>query len=174
MPLLRLARQPDLAVSFLPRPVLRPVVNDLPANRSLVRPALSPAPTPKYVSTAHVHALPAVIPAAAPVHVTRLPALVQKLKSSATTPVRGLAAWVSSVNTTKVRYCESHSEYGINTGNGYYGAYQMTASFWHEWGDGSAALASEATPAAQDAAAYKAWKSDGWRPWECARIVGIL
>ena len=36
----------------------------------------------------------------------------------------------SAINS--VRNCESHNNYAINTGNGFYGAYQFTISSW-DW-----------------------------------------
>jgi hypothetical protein len=57
--------------------------------------------------------------------------------------------------------CESGGDYSIDTGNGYYGAYQFDSSTWDAYGDPAYGEASEAPPAAQDAAAaavpYDAW-----------------
>jgi hypothetical protein len=71
-----------------------------------------------------------------------------------------------------IRNCESGDRYYLNTGNGYYGAYQFSYSTWR--GLGGAGLASEASPAEQDAAAYRLYQSSGWRAWpECAAILGL-
>lgn len=56
-----------------------------------------------------------------------------------------LAQWLSSL-----RNCESGGDYSINTGNGYYGAYQFTIETWDHWDTGYA-RADLAPPAVQDA-----------------------
>jgi hypothetical protein len=57
--------------------------------------------------------------------------------------------------------CESGGDYSINTGNGYYGAYQFDSQTWDAYGDPAYGEAHEAPPAVQDAAAasvpYDAW-----------------
>lgn len=71
-----------------------------------------------------------------------------------------------------IRNCESSGNYSLNTGNGYYGAYQFSYSTWI--GLGGTGLASNASPAQQDAAAYKLYSSSGWSAWpECAAIAGL-
>jgi hypothetical protein len=71
-----------------------------------------------------------------------------------------------------IRNCESSDDYSLNTGNGYYGAYQFSYGTWI--GLGGTGLASNATPAEQDAAAYKLYLASGWAPWpECAAIAGL-
>lgn len=68
-----------------------------------------------------------------------------------------------------LRDCESSGNYADNTGNGYYGAYQMDLDFWRTYGDGSASRADLASAAAQDAAARAGYDARGWEPWpECA------
>ncbi len=52
-----------------------------------------------------------------------------------------------------IRTCESGGNYGANTGNGYYGAYQFSLATWS--GLGYAGLPSQAAPATQDQAAQK-------------------
>lgn len=71
----------------------------------------------------------------------------------------------------KLRACESGGNYAINTGNGYYGAYQFDLGTWRSVG--GSGLPSSASPATQDALAYKLWQQRGWGPWTCARIVGL-
>ena len=68
-----------------------------------------------------------------------------------------------------VRRCESGGNYRINTGNGYYGAYQFNRGTWLSNGGGRyAAYAHKAPKFAQDHIAYKTWKARGWQPWACA------
>jgi resuscitation-promoting factor RpfB len=60
----------------------------------------------------------------------------------------------------KLRSCEGG--YGINTGNGYYGAYQFDRGTWNSV---SSAPYGNATPAEEDAAARALYESRGWSPW---------
>ncbi len=77
----------------------------------------------------------------------------------------------SSTDWLRLRTCESGGNYAINTGNGYYGAYQFDLGTWRSVG--GTGLPSNASPATQDALAYKLWQQRGWSPWTCARIVGL-
>ncbi|WP_322754246.1 transglycosylase family protein [Frankia sp. Cas3] len=73
---------------------------------------------------------------------------------------------------TKLRQCESGGNYHINTGNGFYGAYQFDAGTWH--GLGYSGLPSDAPPALQDDAAHKLYNSRGWSPWpSCSVKMGL-
>jgi hypothetical protein len=75
-------------------------------------------------------------------------------------------AWAS------LRRCESGGNYGDNTGNGYYGAYQFTAGTWHSLG--LAGLPSDAAPAVQDHAAQVLQARSGWGQWPaCSRALGL-
>lgn len=56
-----------------------------------------------------------------------------------------LATWLY-----RLRLCESGGNYAINTGNGYYGAYQFSYATWAHWNTGYA-RADLAPPAVQDA-----------------------
>lgn len=49
----------------------------------------------------------------------------------------------------KLRMCESGGNYSINTGNGYYGAYQFSKATWDHWKTGYA-RADLAPPEVQD------------------------
>lgn len=71
----------------------------------------------------------------------------------------------------KLRTCESGGNYATNTGNGYYGAYQFDLGTWASIG--GSGVPSDASPATQDALAYKLWQERGWSPWTCAAIVGL-
>ena len=71
----------------------------------------------------------------------------------------------------RLRVCESGNNYAINTGNGYYGAYQFDLGTWRSVG--GTGYPNDASPATQDALALKLWQSRGWSPWACARIVGL-
>lgn len=68
----------------------------------------------------------------------------------------------------RLRQCESGGNYAINTGNGFYGAYQFDASTWRSVG--GSGLPHNASPAEQDARALRLWSERGDRPWPvCGR-----
>lgn len=72
----------------------------------------------------------------------------------------------------RLRMCESGNHYAINTGNGFYGAYQFDARTWHGLGYGG--LPSSASAATQDAAAQDLQARRGWQPWPgCSRTLGL-
>jgi hypothetical protein len=62
-----------------------------------------------------------------------------------------------------IRSCESGGDYSINTGNGFYGAYQFTALTWLSVG--GSGLASEASPREQDERAARLYREQGSSPW---------
>lgn len=69
--------------------------------------------------------------------------------------------------------CESTNRYTVNTGNGYYGAYQFDLPTWR--GLGYTGLPSDAPPAVQDEAALKLYEQRGWQPWPaCSRKLGLV
>lgn len=74
------------------------------------------------------------------------------------------------LNLERLRDCESHGDYGANTGNGYFGAYQFAQGTW----DSLAARAAPAleglrpdlaSPADQDAMAMALYLERGPAPW---------
>ena len=70
-----------------------------------------------------------------------------------------------------LRQCEAGGDYGANTGNGYYGAYQFSLETWQSLGYGG--YPHEAAPEYQDEAAYRLWQQQGWDPWpSCADELG--
>lgn len=75
-------------------------------------------------------------------------------------------------NLQLLRECESGDDYGINTGNGYYGAYQFSAQTWQALG--YAGLPHEAAPELQDEAAVRLQAEQGWNAWPaCNRQLGF-
>ena len=69
-----------------------------------------------------------------------------------------------------LRKCESGGRYDLNTGNGYYGAYQFALGTWQRLG--YPGFPHQATPAMQDEAAKRLQATQGWGPWpECARRI---
>jgi hypothetical protein len=71
----------------------------------------------------------------------------------------------------RLRNCEAGGRYDRNSGNGYYGAYQMSPGTWHSLGYGG--LPHQAPPEVQDQAARKLQARSGWGQWPaCSRRVG--
>ena len=71
----------------------------------------------------------------------------------------------------QLRMCESTNRYDINTGNGYYGAYQFDLPTWRSVG--GSGYPNEAAPSEQDYRALILYRNRGWNPWVCARLVGL-
>ncbi len=83
----------------------------------------------------------------------------------APTPVAG-DVWA------RLRQCESGGRYDINTGNGYYGAYQFLLSTWNRLG--YPGYPHQAPPEMQDEAARKLQTRSGWGQWPaCTRRLGL-
>ena len=83
--------------------------------------------------------------------------------------IKSAKKWAKGSTPKRVRQCESGGNYKINTGNGYYGAYQFAYGTWLGSGGGRyERLAHTAPRFAQDHIAYKLWKQRGWQPWGCA------
>ncbi|WP_391592315.1 transglycosylase family protein [Winkia neuii] len=60
-----------------------------------------------------------------------------------------------------------------NTGNGFYGLYQFTASTWHAMG--GSGLPSDASAAEQTMRAQKLQQQAGWGQWPgCAASLGLM
>jgi resuscitation-promoting factor RpfA len=71
----------------------------------------------------------------------------------------------------RLRQCESGGRYTINTGNGFYGAYQFVPRTWRSLG--YPGLPHQATPEMQDEAARKLQARSGWGQWPvCSRRIG--
>ncbi len=84
----------------------------------------------------------------------------------------GTASAASADDFAKLRQCESGDDYSINTGNGYYGAYQFSAGTWRSIG--FSGLPHQASPATQDAAARALQARSGWGQWPaCSRKLGL-
>lgn len=91
------------------------------------------------------------------------------LKKRELKEIAAAKAWARGAKPRAVRRCESGGNYGINTGNGYFGAYQFAAGTWRGVGGGRySSVASGAPKFAQDHMAYRLWKRSGWSPWGCA------
>lgn len=72
-----------------------------------------------------------------------------------------------------LRNCESGGDYGINSGNGFYGAYQFSLGTWRAMGTGYD-YPHEAPYWVQDAAAQNLQARAGWGQWPaCSRQLGL-
>ena len=85
----------------------------------------------------------------------------------------GSSAQAASANDfARLRQCESGGNYSIDTGNGFYGAYQFDLRTWH--GLGYSGKPSNAAPSTQDQAAQTLQSERGWQPWPaCSRKLGL-
>ncbi|MTD56461.1 transglycosylase family protein [Amycolatopsis pithecellobii] len=91
---------------------------------------------------------------------------VQLLTSTAASADPAASTWL------KLRMCESSNRYTINTGTGYYGAYQFDLPTWRSVG--GAGRPDQASAAEQDYRALYLYRMRGWQPWECAGMLGLL
>ncbi len=72
----------------------------------------------------------------------------------------------------RLRQCESGGNYSINTGNGFFGAYQFVPRTWR--GLGFPGMPHQAPPEMQDEAARKLQARSGWGQWPaCSRRLGL-
>ena len=72
----------------------------------------------------------------------------------------------------QLRMCESSGNYAINTGNGFYGAYQFDLGTWQ--GLGYSGYPNQAAPFVQDQAAMTLHAQRGWSPWPgCSAQLGL-
>ncbi|MFC8126611.1 transglycosylase family protein [Streptomyces sp. NPDC057302] len=74
----------------------------------------------------------------------------------------------------RIAQCESGGNWHINTGNGYYGGLQFSASTWRAYGGGAyAATADQASKGQQIAVATKVQRAQGWGAWpSCSARAG--
>ncbi|MEU1181990.1 transglycosylase family protein [Streptomyces sp. NPDC005820] len=86
----------------------------------------------------------------------------------------GNAAAADSGVWDRIAQCESGGNWHINTGNGYYGGLQFSASTWRAYGGSAyAATADGASREQQIAVATKVQKSQGWGAWPvCSARAG--
>ena len=71
-----------------------------------------------------------------------------------------------------LRTCESGDSYGMDSGNGYYGAYQFAPTTW--WALGYRGLPDAAPARVQDRAARRLQRISGWSAWPvCSVVVGL-
>lgn len=90
-------------------------------------------------------------------------------------PAQAWSRWdeaPTAENLEALRWCESTDDYGTDTGNGYYGAYQFSGETW--WWLGYEGWPSDAAPEVQDQAALDLYNYSNWDSWpSCARWLGL-
>ncbi|MDN0195890.1 transglycosylase family protein [Streptomyces sp. S.PNR 29] len=86
----------------------------------------------------------------------------------------GNAAAADSGVWDRIAQCESGGNWHINTGNGYYGGLQFSASTWRAYGGTAyAPTADQASKAQQIAVATKVQRAQGWGAWPtCSARAG--
>ena len=87
----------------------------------------------------------------------------------------GPAAAADGTTWDALAQCESGGDWAINTGNGYYGGLQFSASTWEAFGGGSyAPRADQATREQQIAIAERTLAEQGWGAWPaCSAKLGL-
>lgn len=150
----------SLSVPGSPPPATAP---DPPGGLSV---ALSSLPRP-------VIPPPHASPAPAPVVVTQQVPVTTTTNAPVPTPATAPVTVAPAAGVwAELRQCESGGDYAIDTGNGYYGAYQFSAATWH--GLGYPGLPNQAPPAVQDQAAARLQARSGWGQWpECSQKLGL-
>jgi hypothetical protein len=75
----------------------------------------------------------------------------------------------------RLAQCESSGRWHINTGNGYYGGLQFSASTWRGFGGRKFARnAHRATKAEQIRVGERVRRAQGWGAWPyCSRRIGL-
>ena len=84
--------------------------------------------------------------------------------------------WLATPAARCVRWAESRDEYTIGGDEPHGGAWQFSVSTWQAkppYGIGETGLPNEASPAVQNAAAYKLWRLAGWSQWQTAPGCGV-
>jgi hypothetical protein len=74
--------------------------------------------------------------------------------------------WSRLPKVRHIRWRESRNTYRINTGNGYYGAYQFAYATWTAMGGQRYAPTADRAPKyIQDYVAWRLYRRAGWSPW---------
>jgi len=103
-------------------------------------------------------------------HVTNYTPPAPKPTSPAPSSSPAPAPSSSGLNWSALRQCESGGNYQINTGNGYYGAYQFDLGTWR--GVGGSGYPHQASPAEQDLRAQRLYSMRGSAPWpRCGALL---
>ena len=87
----------------------------------------------------------------------------------------GPASAASGSTWDRLAQCESGGNWSINTGNGYYGGVQFSASTWRAFGGGAyASTANHASRSEQIVIAERVLDAQGWGAWpSCSHRLGL-
>ncbi|MDH6280818.1 hypothetical protein M2284_000710 [Rhodococcus sp. LBL1] len=87
----------------------------------------------------------------------------------------GTAAAAPDSDWDKLAQCEAGGNWGINTGNGYHGGLQFSASTWNGFGGGEyAPTANQASREQQIVVAERVLAAQGWGAWpSCSSQLGL-
>ena len=98
-----------------------------------------------------------------------------KAAATATAAAAGAPSVAGGSVWDQIAQCESGGNWSINTGNGYYGGLQFSASTWKAFGGHRyASNAHLATREEQIAIAEKTQAAQGWGAWpSCSRKLGL-
>jgi hypothetical protein len=104
-----------------------------------------------------------------------LATLVALMSALSTVLVTSPAEAASLRTWKRLAQCESGQRWHINTGNGYYGGLQFSASTWRAFGGRKfAGNAHRATRAEQIRIAEKVRRQQGWGAWpHCSSKIGL-
>ena len=100
------------------------------------------------------------------------PALIARSTKQAGNTGAAAPAVASGSVWDSLAQCESGGNWAINTGNGFYGAYQFDLGTWQSLG--YSGYPNQAAPFVQDAAATTLHAERGWAPWPgCSAKLGL-
>jgi LysM repeat protein len=107
----------------------------------------------------------------------RIPATMLATGAAALGVIAGTAGTAEAASASRwdqIAACESGGNWSINTGNGFYGGLQFTASTWRAYGGAAyAPRADLASRSAQIAVAERVLAGQGWNAWPvCSRKAG--
>lgn len=87
----------------------------------------------------------------------------------------GTASAAPDSDWDRLAQCEAGGNWGINTGNGYHGGLQFSASTWNGFGGGEfAPTANQATREQQIVVAERVLAAQGWGAWpSCSSQLGL-
>ena len=99
-------------------------------------------------------------------------AVVGAVAAGAPLALAGTASAAPESAWDKLAQCESGGNWGINTGNGYYGGIQFNASTWRAYG--GTGMPHQASKAEQIAVAERTLAAQGWGAWPaCSKKMGL-
>ena len=156
-------------VSHYPVEPTTAVIRLAPTHVVLADPPPTTAPPP--TTTTPPTTAPTPPPMAPPAVATAATPTTSPVIRPRTQPALNLSSTAGGV-WAALRQCESGGNYRENTGNGFYGAYQFSASTWT--GLGYPGRPDQEPPAMQDQAAQKLQARSGWGQWPaCSAKLGL-